>query len=138
MKTLSIIIILIGIIILVIGIYLFFISGNRISYNKEIEEKNHQLKKDNLILQGESNKLYNEIEFLKKQKQQIYEEQEKAAENYFNILDLTYKTKENEFDIKAQLLQQNYEKELDKEHKSIAKKFLKFQEKTIDHLKEYL
>ena len=31
-----------------------------------------------------------------------------------------------------------YEKELDKEHKSIAKKFLKFQEKTIDHLKEYL
>ena len=31
-----------------------------------------------------------------------------------------------------------YEKELDKDHKSIAKKFLKFQEKTIDHLKEYL
>ncbi len=31
-----------------------------------------------------------------------------------------------------------YEEELDKEHKSIAKKFLKFQEKTIDHLKKYL
>lgn len=31
-----------------------------------------------------------------------------------------------------------YEKELEKEHKSIAKKFLKFQEKTIDHLKKYL
>ena len=31
-----------------------------------------------------------------------------------------------------------YEKELEKEHKSIAKKFLKFQEKTIEHLKDYL
>lgn len=31
-----------------------------------------------------------------------------------------------------------YEKDLDKEHKKMAKEFLKFQEKTIDHLKEYL
>lgn len=31
-----------------------------------------------------------------------------------------------------------YDKDLDKEHKKIAQKFLKFQEKTIDHLKEYL
>ncbi len=31
-----------------------------------------------------------------------------------------------------------YEKDLDKEHKKLAKEFLKFQEKTIDHLKEYL
>lgn len=31
-----------------------------------------------------------------------------------------------------------YDKELDKDEKSIAKKFLKFQEKTIDHLKEYI
>ena len=31
-----------------------------------------------------------------------------------------------------------YDKELDKDEKSIAKKFLKFQEKTINHLKEYI
>lgn len=31
-----------------------------------------------------------------------------------------------------------YEKEVDKEHEKIAKKFLKFQEKTINELKEYL
>ncbi len=31
-----------------------------------------------------------------------------------------------------------YDKDLDKEHKKLAKEFLKFQEKTIDHLKEYL
>ena len=32
----------------------------------------------------------------------------------------------------------DYDKELDKEHKKLAKKFLKFQEKAIDGLKEYL
>ena len=31
-----------------------------------------------------------------------------------------------------------YEKDLDKEHKKIAKEYLKFQEKAINHLKEYL
>ena len=31
-----------------------------------------------------------------------------------------------------------YEKSIDKEHKNIARAYLKFQEKTIDHLKEYL
>lgn len=31
-----------------------------------------------------------------------------------------------------------YDKELDKDEKSIAKKFLKFQEKTINNLKEYI
>lgn len=31
-----------------------------------------------------------------------------------------------------------YEKELDKEHKNLARKYLKFQEKAINHLKEYL
>lgn len=31
-----------------------------------------------------------------------------------------------------------YEKDLDKEHKKLAKDFLKFQEKTIDELKKYL
>ncbi len=31
-----------------------------------------------------------------------------------------------------------YEKALDKEHKKIAKEYLKFQEKAINHLKEYL
>ena len=31
-----------------------------------------------------------------------------------------------------------YEKDLDKEYKRLARKYLKFQEKAIDHLKEYL
>lgn len=31
-----------------------------------------------------------------------------------------------------------YEKDIEKEHKKIARDFLKFQEKTIEHLKDYL
>ena len=31
-----------------------------------------------------------------------------------------------------------YEKDIDKEHKKLARKYLKFQEKTIENLKEYL
>lgn len=124
----------IGIAVFIVGLYLFFVGGKRVDYNKENEEKNNQLKKDNLVLQGESNRLYSEIEFLKKQIQQIYEEQETAAENYFNILDLTYKTKENEFDTKVSLLQQNYENALYKEQNSFHLAF----EKYIDNLdKEY-
>lgn len=134
MDILSMIILWIGIAVLIIGLCLFFAGGKRIDYNKEIEEKNHKLKTDNLVLQGESNRLYSEIEFLKKQKQQICEEQETAAESYFNILDLTYETKENEFDIKVRLLQQDYEKELDKAKNSFHFAF----EKYVDGLdKEY-
>lgn len=134
MDTLSMIILWIGIAVLIVGLYLFFTSGKRIDYNKGIEEKNQQLKKDNLILQGESNRLHGEIEFLQKQKQQMCEEQETAAENYFSILDLTYSTKENEFDVKVQLLQQEYEKELCKVKDSFCLAF----EKYVDGLdKEY-
>lgn len=117
----------------IIGIVTITIGRKKISLNEKIKEINYNLEKDNEILKREndilnqkSEKLYSEIQFLEKQKLEKIQEQEKAAENYFDILDLTYEMKENEFDIKIRLLQQDYENALNKEKNSFYLAFSKY------------
>lgn len=126
MEVFSIVMLWLGIAFLLIGIILIFTGGRRLDYNTNIKKENEQLEKENKILQNESNRLYSEIEFLNKQKKNACIEQEKAAENYFDILDLTYEMKENEFDIKMRLLQQDYENALNKEKNSFYLAFTKY------------
>ena len=126
MEVFSIVMLWLGIAFLLVGIILIFIGGRRLDYNTNIKKENEQLEKENKILQNESNRLYSEIEFLNKQKKNACIEQEKAAENYFDILDLTYEMKENEFDIKMRLLQQDYENALNKEKNSFYLAFTKY------------
>lgn len=126
MEVFSIVILWLGIAFLLVGIILIFTGGRRLDYNTNIKKENEQLEKENKTLQNESNRLYSEIEFLNKQKKNACIEQEKAAENYFDILDLTYEMKENEFDIKMRLLQQDYENALNKEKNSFYFAFTKY------------
>lgn len=126
MEVFSIVMLWLGISFLLVGIILFFAGGRRIDYNTNVKKENEQLEKENKILQNESNRLYSEIEFLNRQKKNAYIEQEKAAENYFDILDLTYEAKENEFDAKIHSLQKDYEQALQKEQNSFYNAFEKY------------
>ena len=109
--------------------------------NQEIEEENNRIRQLNMELANKNikftsqkNSLCTEIKLLQEQKQRLIQEQEKAAENYFDILDLAYEVKENEFDTKIRLLQQDYENALYKAQSSFHLAF----EKYVDNLdKEY-
>lgn len=126
MEVFSIVMLWLGISFLLVGIMLIFVGGRRLDYNTNIQKENEQLEKENKILQNESNRLYSEIEFLNRQKKNAYIEQEKAAENYCDILDLTYEAKENEFDAKIHALQKDYEQALQKEQNSFYNAFIKY------------
>jgi hypothetical protein len=126
MEVFNIVMLWLGISFLLVGIMLIFAGGRRIDYNTNVKKENEQLEKENKILQNESNRLYSEIEFLNRQKENAYIEQEKAAENYFDILDLTYEAKENEFDAKIHSLQKDYEQALQKEQNSFYNAFIKY------------
>lgn len=106
------------------GIVTLIIGSKKIKINKAIVHRNDYLKKENEELEKEhyslnrhSERLYQEIQFLENQKQQKIKEQEKASENYFDILDLAYEIKEQEFDSKLNYLKVKEEQKL-QENKS--------------------
>ena len=125
--------IIIGGILAAAGITTFIIGCKKIKLNtkiklinQQIETDNDILKREHYVLNRESERLHNEIQFLEEQKQQKLQELEKAAENYFDILDLTYEAKENEFDAKIHSLQKDYEQALQKEQNSFYNAFEKY------------
>lgn len=137
-----------GIITLLFGIIFWILALERRTKNTEIEKQNQEIEEENnrirqlnmelanknIKFTSQKNSLCTEIKLLQEQKQQLIQEQEKAAENYFDILDLAYEVKENEFDTKIRLLQQDYENALCKAQNSFHLAF----EKYVDNLdKEY-
>ena len=117
-----------GIITLIIGCKKIKVNKNIEKINNILKEENEKLKREYYTLNQNSERIYNEIQFLEKLKQQKIKEQEKAAENYFDILDLTYEAKENEFDAKIQNLKQEYENALYKEQNTFYSAFCKYAE----------
>lgn len=115
-----------GIITLIIGSKKIKINTTLKILNQNLEQENEKLKQEHYVLNRESERLYYEVQFLKNQKQQVIKEQEQAAENYFNILDLTYEAKENEFNAKISALHLEYEKALVKEQDSFCSAFEKY------------
>lgn len=124
------IIFVVGILTLALGIYFWIQGKQKVQRNNTIQKENEQIEKDNLCLRSESDKIQNEIALLKQQKKHIQEEQENAATSYFNVLETTYKAKENEFDAKTQLLEQDYEQQLREAERSSGLAF----EKYVDNL----
>lgn len=106
MTVIASILLWIGILTLSFGIYFCIIGSRKINYNIRIE-------RENKILEDKKQQLLNEIEQLKNSKAETLNEQKAAIENYCDILDLNYNSKENEYDIKINNLQQSYKLNLD-------------------------
>jgi len=133
--------IIIGGVLAAAGITTFIIGCKKIRLNttlkiinQQIEADNETLKREHYILSQENERIYKENQFLYNQKQQGLEEQKSAAENYFNILDVTYQIKENEFDAKIAHLKALEEQKLKENKKDSIDAFIYY----IDNLcKEY-
>ena len=123
-----------GIITLIFGCKKIKVNKNIEKINNILKEENEKLKQEHIVLNQKSEQIYNEIQFLENLKQQKIKEQEKAAENYFDILDLTYEAKENEFDVKIAYLKALEEQKLKENKKDATDAFVYY----IDELcKEY-
>lgn len=130
MELLSWLLFVIGFIILFVGIVLINLGNKRIDRNQEIEKANQTLIEENRQLEFQRAKQFSKLEAIKL----AIREQEKSAENYFEILDLVYQTKENEFDAKINSLHKSYEMALLEEKQNFYSAF----EAYVDSLdKEY-
>lgn len=95
-------------VILIIAAIIFF--GISLYLTTQRHQINHLIDEENIKKEKQKELLDREIDFLKKQKQELEKETQSGYESYCDILEITYLAKENEFDSKIRALQIEYEK----------------------------
>lgn len=107
-------------------------------YIEDILEKYREFEEKSKDILEENNKEISEPSFMAKMGSSMGISKEVNADNSDSaIADLLIEgISMGSIEMEKKL--KEYDKDLDKEHKKLAKEFLKFQEKTIDQLKEYL
>ena len=107
-------------------------------YAEEILKEYQQFEEEARVLLKEGNKELSEPSFMAKMESSMGISKEVKDDNSdSSIADMLIQgVSMGSIEIEKEL--KEYEKDIDKEHKKLARKYLKFQEKTIENLKEYL
>lgn len=108
------------------------------SYIEEILEKYKEFESDSRKILEDNDKEISEPSFMAKMGSSMGISKEVKSDNSDSAIADMLIEGISMGSIEMEKKLNEYEKDLDKEHKKMAKDFLKFQEKTIDHLKEYL
>ena len=122
------------------GIVAIIISGKRVKLNTYLIDENKRIEEENISLEKQREKEFyklNEVKAMLRTLQQQLEEAKENFEtnfnNYVEVLELAYQAKENEFDIKVRLLQEQTNQKYERNKEESWRAF----EKYVEGLDEY-
>lgn len=122
------------------GIVAIIIGGKRVKLNTYLIEENKKIEEENISLEKQREKEFyklNEVKAMLRTLQQQLEEAKENFEtnfnNYVEVLELAYQAKENEFDIKVRLLQEQTNQKCERSKEESWRAF----EKYVEGLDEY-
>lgn len=96
------------------GIITLIIGCKKIKINNLVKEENKDLEKTNQFLKEEESVLRYKMKWLVEQVNVQRTEQDHAAQQYCDNLDLVYQAKELEFDTKLKMLTEQFQRDLEK------------------------
>ena len=122
------------------GIVAIIISGKRVKLNTYLIDENKRIEEENISLEKQREKEFyklNEVKAMLRALQQQLEEAkenfEKNFDSYVEVLELAYQAKENEFDSKVRLLQEQTNQRCERSKEESWRAF----EKYVEGLDEY-
>jgi hypothetical protein len=122
------------------GIVAIIIGGKRVKLNTYLIEENKRIEEENISLEKQREKEFYKLNEVKAMLRTLQQQLEEAKENfernfdsYVEALELAYQAKENEFDIKVRLLQEQTNQKCERSKEESWHAF----EKYVEGLDEY-